>query len=156
MSTSATVRAAWNTKVWLHATIQALTTKIYNYDLHAMIEDSTPHLAKALEDTLVNFIQYRVTKSWEFGQTGSYIFKFLVEIEYYKQANLDGTIDNSIEDAFETIAGLVASELGTSWNATVDHYEPQEGPGEIAETAIDGRTVYKGSYSFTGTQTVSK
>jgi hypothetical protein len=153
MSTPAQIRAAWAAKVWAHSSIKALTTKIYNFDLESVAELSTAHKSLMYYNQRINFFQYRVTKARQFGLSGGKVmYKYPVVIRYYREAtiDLDGSVFNAVEDAFETLFTAVQSQLGTSWNNTVDYYEIQVEPASVDATLLDDKLVWVGQYSFQG------
>lgn len=155
MSTSATVRAAWDLCVWQQATIQAITSKIYDYDAAGLASESITHNDKLLLNQEYNFIQYRVAKTWEYQIGGQARNEYRVTIEYYKQADIAGVHFNDIEDAFQTIHDTVVAQLGGNWNVTVDGYGLQNTPINIGLLRIQNVPVWKGTFTFVGFQTVT-
>jgi hypothetical protein len=155
MSTASGVRTVWNTYVFAHSTVTALTTKIYNYDIVELASRSQTHDAKLLYNQVYNFIQYRVTKTRQFGLTNKAIYTFPVTIQYYKEADIDGTNFNAVEDAWETIHTRVYSGLGTTWQGQVDYYQIVQTAPEINLVTINDRACWRSQYQYLGIQEAS-
>ena len=152
MSTAAQVRAAWLDNIWTHATVQAYTTKIYDYDITSR---SQKEAAKFRHNTSINFLTYITTRGHEMKELGSIgatsalvHFNFQVEIRYYLEADSDGEGFNAVIDRLGTIDGLVVSQLGKTWDSTVDFYRPQQEPPTINLIELDGRPVWLGVYRY--------
>ena len=158
MTTPAQVRAAWKAKVFDHATVQALTSKIYDFDLQSLAEVSSAHLALTKFETEINFIQYQVQKrrAWkqssQSGGTKVQSEQFVVTVRYILDAKMDtsGTNYNALETNLDTICGLVNSSLGITWNGTVEYYEFQLEEATIIPELLNDVPVWVGEYQFLG------
>jgi hypothetical protein len=155
MSTTAQVRSAWKTNVFDHSTIQALTTKIYDYDVVETAGISTAHDAKLYEAQVYNFIQYRVTKTRRFDLTLKMLITFPVTVQYYKEVDLAGANYNGVEDAIETIFNRVRTGLSDTWAATVDYWRVTDAPPDIVILRVNDRPVWRGQYQFIGVKEIS-
>lgn len=149
MSTNALVRAAWLSKVMSHASILAITPKIYDHDL---TEESTKEQSKLFHNTIVNAISYLVTSSLELRLRGNDTRNFVVDVTYIKQYDVDGANWKAVSDFFSTIENLVRTELGGTWNSTVDYYQNQSAPPSISLGTIGGRRCWIGKYRFIATK----
>lgn len=151
MTTSALVRAAWNTKIWTNATITALTAKIYDYDITT---NSTKETAKFYHNQEINFITYLVNRTQRIRLMNQIEQRFSVEIRAYKKADTDGVNYNALITQFETIDALVISQLTTTWNSTMDYYTIQDSPPEISQITLEGIPVWLGKYTYTGIKNI--
>lgn len=147
MTTAAQIRTAWNAKIWTHATVTAITTKIYDFDLKI---ESTKEAGRLRYNQEINAFTYVVTSAERLRLMGQREQEFSVVVSYYKRADVDGSNYNDIMNVMETITGLVRTELTSSWNSTVDFYRHQPGQPQITEITIDGVPVWLGRYSYLG------
>ena len=151
MSTAALVRAAWATNIFEHATVLAYTTKIYDYDITARSQKET---ARFRYNTGINFFTYLTTRGHEVkemgGASSSAIahFNYQVEVRYYLEADTEGTNFNAVVDRLGTIDGLVVTQLGKTWDSTVDFYRPQQEPPTIQLIELDNKPVWLGVYRY--------
>lgn len=159
MSTSSQIRSAWSSGVWSNATITAITTKIYSYDLVASIK-SKPEAASMYYNQAINFFTYTVNRtrvSQEIkGASGSaQRYEFEVIVNYYLQKDLTDAAQNynNVIDRLETVDGIVISGLAKTWASTVSYYEMS---GILTPTLIelDDREVWRGGYSYKAVQQV--
>lgn len=153
MTTSADVRTAWDTFVFDAGALTTITSNAYAFDARSMAAKSDAHNAKLLYNQKYNFFQYRVAKIWNYQLSGQVLNEFRVYVEYYREADVDGTAYNAVEDAFETIHTTVRSGLGETWNANVDNFLPQTEPVNFSLERIGGRPVWKGSFVYQGFKT---
>lgn len=151
MSTSGEVRAAWDSKIWTNATITALTTKIYDYDITT---GSTKETAKFYHNQEINFITYLVNRTQRLRLMGQVEQTFNVEIRSYKKADTDGVNYNDLITQFETIDSLIISQLTSTWDDTVDYYTIQSSVPEISLITLDGIQVWLGKYTYTGIKNI--
>lgn len=147
MTTSAQVRTAWSDNIWDHTTIQALTTKIYDYDITT---ESTKEFTKLREDQQINCFTYVVSRAERILILNQTEHTFTVRIRYYRQADIPGVNFNDLITAFETISGLVVSELTSSWDGTVDFYRVQPEPPQISLIQMEGQPVWVGDFRYFG------
>ena len=145
MTTNALVRSAWASKVMGHDQIVAYTPQIFDYDL---TEESTKEQSKLFHDTIVNCVSYVVSSYQQLRLRGTNSKHFEVKVTYYKQYDVDGDNYKSIADFFELLQTLVWSELGGTWDASVDYYQLQEGPPSIRVDTIGGRKSWVGEFLF--------
>ena len=156
MSTVAQVTAAWNTYVFAHSTVQAITTKIYNFDAVSMADNSRVYDAQLHYGQTYNFFQWRATKfinSQNIG--GSKLYIYPVTVQYFIEADIDGSNFAAAELAFETLYTRVNSGLGTTWDSTVDFYTPQPNRPALSEYIINDTVCWMWSYEYVGTKTGS-
>lgn len=147
MTTAAQIRSAWSTKIWTHATVTAITTKIYDFDLKI---ESTKEAGRLRFNQEINFFTYLVTSKERLRLMGQREQEFAVEVSYYKRADVDGSNFNDIMNVLETITGLVRTELTSSWNSTVDYYRHQGEQPTIEQITIDGVAVWLGRFVYLG------
>jgi len=158
LSTSAAVAAAWNTAIWQHATITSITEKIHAFDIAD--SESEYEDAQLRFQQEINFIQYLVVRASRFGEsagiTGSVAtHTYTVQVIHVREAGTDGANWAAVRNFFETLFGLVVSELGTTWAGTVDLWKPQEGPPRIDQISIDNTPCWRGLYEFSATRRVN-
>ena len=149
MSTSAQLETAWDA-VWNHATIQALTDKIHKYQVTTESEIENEALYYG---TKVNFFEALTGRAQRFLETGDTVgatvsYVYTVEINYYRELDTTGANHSAIRDAFETIFGLVVSELGYTWGGTVDIWNPEETIPTIVEFLLNNKKCWKGTARY--------
>ena len=153
MSTSAAIRSAWNTGVWTNATVTALTTKIYAYDLIASLK-SKPEATLMYYNQAINFFTYlvtrsRITQEVRGASTNVSRYEYEVAVFYHLQKDLTDSAQNynNVIDRLETVDGIVLSGLGATWSNTVNYYEMS---GTLAPRLIelDDREVWQGGYTY--------
>ena len=152
MSTSAQVQAAWETAIWENASVLTITDKIFSFDITTLSEREVSRL---FFDSEVNYFQYTVRRSEEVKGTQQLEYQFIVDVQYTRKTDVDGDNWAAVRDAFETLISLVRSSLGVSWTQTVDFWRPQEGAVEISQIDFRNKPAHRGTYRFTGYQTVS-
>lgn len=150
-TTIAALEAAW-LAVWESSTILSLTDKIHTYQI-------TQDSAKELEDLMfegadgsgeVNFIEALSSRTVTHGETGRKNYTYKVQVNYYRKKDTEGNSWKEVRDFFDTLYTAVTTELSTTWDATVDFFEPQEDAAEISEFTIDKEPVWRGTYTYTG------
>lgn len=150
MSTSAEVEAAWQTEIWSHDSLTALTDKFHTFQVTL---DSEFELSKLQYRGKVNFFEILTGRSQRWLQTASNLgriveYDYAVEINYYKAVDTSGDAHNVVRDAFETIFPLVVSELGDTWSSTVDLWRPDTAIPTIVSAEIREQKVWKGTYRY--------
>ena len=151
MSTPAQIRAAWLAGIWNHATVQAYTTKIYDYDITLK---SQKEAAKFRHNTLINFFTYLTTRGHQFPEIGGLSssaivhFSYQVEIRHYLEAGTEGDNFNAVIDRLAAIDGLVVTQLGSTWDGVVDFYRPQQEPPTVTLIELDNKSVWLGVYRY--------
>lgn len=151
MTTIAQVRAAWDTKIWANATIQAITDKIYSFDLNLV---STNEVARLRYNQEVNFFLGLVTKAERLRPMGQIEQTFTVELRYYRAIDTQGENFAIATDAIESVSSLVDSQLGPTWNATVDFHKRQDGPLTIKRDQIASNPVWVATYKYFGIKNI--
>ncbi len=152
MSTSAEVQAAWKTNLFNNATIQAISSNAYPYEL---TDESEFEASRFFEGTEINFFQYLIGRAQvhaaSMATAGNVVlYQYLVEISYIREAEPSGANWTAVRDAFDTLWGVYVTGLGNTWASTVDGSAPQAGPPRITRETLDGRAVWRGTYQFTG------
>lgn len=147
MTTQAQVRSAWQISVFNNPTIQAITPKIYPYDV---TKQSTKEILKFRYNQEVNFITYIVKRSQQMMIMGQIAQAFEVELSYYKVADTDGVNFNSVLDFFESLDTIVISGLGQTWGGIIDYYQTQEQSIEIEQIDLEGEAIWLGRYKYIG------
>jgi hypothetical protein len=159
MTASSTIESAWNSAIWQHATVQAITSKIITRPYSTLSEKEFQSLYL---DKRINFIEALTTRSQRYNETANVLgrvtqYEFRILINYYKdyESDTSGAAYGAIRNFFETLFDLVVSELGNTWDSTVDFWKPQEDQLEITDLEIDKKRTWKGSFSYTATVTTS-
>jgi hypothetical protein len=150
MSTSAQIETVWQAAIWNHATITAITDKIYKFLVTADSEFEYDKLTYAQK---VNFFEVLTGRAQDFNETAETIgqtvrYRYTVEINYYKEVDTTGAAFIAVRDTLETIFSLVLSQLGNTWTNTVDIWRPDQAIATIANTTISNKKVWKGTYRF--------
>lgn len=141
MSTAQQVRDAWNTNVFLDASVQAVTTQIYDRE---MVKDISGDLTAFSQKALLlfgneyNWIEYPTVKYDDGGLIGQRRFFYRVNVIYYRQTDPDGSNYVASMDLMNTIQGLADSALGVTWGGTVDKALPISGQPQINTVSIKG------------------
>lgn len=148
MTTLAQVRSAWDTSIWSHASILAITDKIYDYDVTI---DSTFELYKLRYNQEVNAFVYVVSKYERLGFGGTKYEEFEVNVRYYRKADVAGANHKAVYDAYETLIALVRTSLTHTWGGTVGAYRNQDSPPQISQITLEGVPVWLGTYKFFAT-----
>ena len=149
MSTPSQIRSQWNTSVWSHADITAITEKIYSYDI---VQRSQFESSKWYYEGKINFFTYLCTRGEdpEDTMTNQVQYEHQVEVSYYKEADAAGAAYNSAIDSMVTVYDTVESELAGNWNSLINYYRRQAEPPTPELIELDGRQVWKITAIFTG------
>lgn len=152
MTTSAEVRAAWKTKVFDQAALQAITGKGLFFDPLQDLSSTTERklVTHATETNFFHLTVHRTRFNKEIKGTGTDSrHEFTVRAFYTIEKNpgVDDRRFNGVVDALEAMDDLVRSSLGKTWNSTVDFYEMVA----IQETQIlvvGDLTLWRGGYQY--------
>ncbi len=158
MSSSAAVRAAWNTAIWTHATVTAITTSIYAYDIIQDL-DSKKEVSRLYYNQKINFFMYQVVRSrttpeLRGGTSNIEHYAYEVLVSYALERDLAETTTssahyNTVIDRLETVDGLVLSQLGKTWGNTVQYGDMQTvNPPKLVK--LDGKECWLGSNLYVG------
>lgn len=155
MTRSSSIRTAWGTDVFAHASVNpGMTTKIYSYDI---LQESGTESAKYFIEGTVDAIIYLVNRAplLKTGMTRgatdfSQKYTHRVAVSRFLENDPSGANYNQVIDDMQIIEALVASELGVNWNSLIDFYElNQVGNPEIV--LIDKKPVWKKTDIYFGT-----
>ena len=148
---SSDVRTAWQSAVFEHATVAAVTDKVYAYDVSV---ESDLDAARLRYEGTINFFLYKVTRLHEPLAFGTTRYTFTVQVEYYlQQTDASASTFNTLVDRLEVVDDLVRSELGGTWGNTVDYYQGGR-PSPVTSVRIDNLACWRGAYTYTGIKTV--
>ena len=158
MSTSAEVEAAWLENIWQHDTLIAITDK---FNFFPIVEDSETDLAKAYDTSgstrKINFFEILTGRGQQYIETQNTIgntiqYNYTVQVSYFLETEPTGDNFLSVRDTLETILGLVISELGDTWDSTVDYWKPDLNPPQITQIFFDKKPVWKGVQNYFATK----
>lgn len=159
MTTSTDIETVWNTYIWQHATIQAITTKLIKRPQGSLSEKEYQSLYTAKRLNFIEALTSRTQRSQELANVlgRATTYEYLVQVSYYKDYEDDtvGTSHTAIRDFFETLYQLVVTQLGNTWQGNIETWKPQDGQPEITTLQIDNKRTWRGSYSYTATKIVS-
>lgn len=156
MNTSEDVRNAWKDKVWEHKSIQAMTSRVFLYDVSV---DSTFDVGNLYHGTpgkypTINFFLCLVRRQHEPLIMGNTRYTFQVQVQYYlQQEESSSNTYNTLVDRLETVDSLVRTELTGNWDDTVDFYNGGV-PQDISVVTIDDKACWRGGFTYLGTKTV--
>jgi hypothetical protein len=148
MTTSATIDAAWLAAIWASPTIQAITSKVFQYNI---VQDSDTEIAQFYQDGEVNCFIALTTLAARYVGANTTSTEIQVVVDYYRQKDASGAHWTEARDVMETLYALVISALGFTWSGTVAFWQGQEKPPEIAETDIKGVKCWRSRFVFTAT-----
>src|SRR5690606_14137076 len=104
----------------------------------------------------INFFTYLVMRTRRQldvagGTSNATRFIHTVQLFYYLEKDISDTDYNynSVIDRLETVDGLVISQLGKTWNSTVNYYEMTDARAPVL-VEIDGKRVWRGQYTYAG------
>lgn len=140
------VRDSFDT-LFSDATLQAITPKIYDYDI---LEDSNLDNRKYRYQQKINFFIYNITKSIEKKQFGCEQEIYNAEIKYYLEDKKNGSAQNDIRDAFETVHSKIKTVIGNTWDSSVDFYLTTDDPISVNTIDLGGRQAWVGTYNYQG------
>lgn len=118
-----TIRALFQSQVFDHASITAITSKVYNYDIVVTIDND---LTALMYNQKINFFSYQALRSISYeassnnGNANDYGYNYEVQISYYLEAENNSNAYNLAIDRMETVEDLIHSELGINWDDNVD------------------------------------
>ena len=147
MSTLVEVRAAWN-NVLSDSTVTDYTERVYNYDIINTEGVSEGHESQFMDDGYINFVQFVTTVDREFVSTNEVQEIFTVSITYYRGIDIDGDNSKSASEFFDDLFNVVRSELGTSWDSTIDFYT-MESVSRLTQV-IDNKNTWVATQNYVG------
>lgn len=149
MSTSATIRTAWDAAIWQHATVRGWTDKIYAYDILA---DSQFAVAKFAYQGKINFFTYEATRESALELSRQLTYQHQMVVTYYlQQTDMAESTYNTLVDRLETLDDLVISQLGSRWSNSVDFYNGAQLSG-VKIVEIDAKRCWTSSYTYLATK----
>lgn len=159
MSTSAQIEAAWLAAIWNHATIQAYTSKLITRPQGSLSEQEYKSLYLSKKLNFIECLTSRTAKSGELANVlgRATTYDYLVEVNYYRDYEDDtaGTNRLIVRDFQEVLYSLIVSELGNTWDGTVEIWSPKDGQLDITDLQIDNKRTWRSSFSYTATKIVS-
>lgn len=150
MTDVTTIEDAWETYVWSHATMAAITLKVFKYEIATLSEKEVQNLLYMQEVNCFEVVTTREVGSQEIGNATSAHITYPVQVRYTRQADPDGDNYRAVLAAIASLQGVVNTSLGSSWQNTVDYYLHQEGPLEVQSEVIANVPCYRGVYRFFG------
>lgn len=144
--TQSDVRSLWDSNIWQHLTILALTDRIYNRDLstEALTQDAALRYGQN-----VNFFNYITRRYVEAQMGGTYVYRFLIDVFYTHEDKAGIDAYNKVLDALETVESLVRSEMGSRWDSLMDDYQLQQAPIDISQIDINNVICWRGHQIYT-------
>jgi len=146
MSTPSDVRTAW-ASVFADASITAITSKVYAYDLP--ITTGT-ELGQVRHGQEINYFSYLVSYTEQLKAVKQLEQRFRVTVQYFREHNLTGSNYNAAVDALYTVHSTARSVIGSKWSNSIDFYQPPGDPRQPSIVSIDARPVWKIETSFDG------
>jgi hypothetical protein len=155
----AAIRAILKSAIFDSATIAAITSKAYSFDILANI-GSVSEDALLYHEQQINFFTYLVTRKSETGSirgnnTAASRFSYEVQIAYHLKKDV-GEADfnfNTLIDRLETLDDMILSVLGKTWSSNFDYYELTEFSAPTLKT-LEEREFWSASYTYIGYKTV--
>lgn len=151
MTASSTIASTWQTYIFDYSTIQGITKKANAFE---MIQDSETALEKLHYGGAVNAFCYKAVQINEQRLTRTILHTHVVTVDYYREQDPAGMNWKAVRDALETLATTVRTQLGNTWQGSVDYWRYRDTEPEIEQVTIGstpcwrGRVVYE-AYSTT-------
>lgn len=155
-NTSADVRAAWKSKIFDKAAVQAFTKRSYFYDVSVDSAFDMAELYYGTPDKVpsINFFLCLVTRQQQPQIMGNTRYTFEVRVEYYlQQEEVSSDTYTTLVDRLETVDDLVRTQLTGDWDGTVDFYDGGT-PLGITAVTVDNKSCWRGGFVYIGTKTV--
>lgn len=147
---STDIEAVWQSTIWEHPTVVAITPNCYQYDISVQSELDVALLCNEGE---VNFFLAKTLRRSEPILTQQTRYTFQVEVSYYlQQADIAQNTYRTVRDRLETLDDLVRTSLGKTWGSTVDYWQGGV-PTAIREIEISERTCWTGAITYTAFKT---
>lgn len=153
MSTAETIRNTWSTYVFSNASITSITTKVLDYEL---VLDAQREALRIRLGTVINFFSYVVSRSYEpvmvAGASNLVLMKYRVDVKYHLEQQQTHIHQNyRVVDRMGTLQSVVTSQLGKTWQGTVDFGGPL-GDVDVFVQEIDNRPCAVARQIFTATK----
>lgn len=147
---STDIEEVWQTTMWEHPTIVAITPKIYQYDISVQSELDFDLLCHEAE---VNFFLSKTIRRSEPILSQQTRYTFQVEVSYYlQQADIAQNTYRTVRDRLETLDDLVRTAMGKTWGDTVNFWQGGV-PTAIREIEISERVCWTGAITYTAFKT---
>lgn len=147
-----TIRNLFNSQVFNHGNIQAITNNVFAYDIEITTDKDLNDLRY---NQRINFFSYQALRSINYditsmnGNGNDYGYIYEVQISYYLEAENESTAYNSCIDAMEKIEDTIHSELGLNWDGNVSLFR-QEANGLPEIVTIQNIECWKMTSLYTG------
>ncbi len=145
--TCAIVQKAFADHVFTDGDILSFTTAIYPYEQTLGSEFEVTKLYYGQE---INFISYQVSFLKAFGVTGEVVTDYSVTVSYTRAQDTTGASFTSIRDFFEELFSTIDSNLGATWDSSVDYWLPPDAALEISDITIDSQPCWTASATYRG------
>ena len=147
MTTCAEIEAAWQAGIFEHSDILDITDKCHAFEV---TQESEAENQALYYGQRINFFEYLVTRASEFKLIGAAASDtFTVDVRYTLEKDTTGEAYAACRDAMLTVIDLLPSELTADWSGTVDYYQLPAGPPQVVAAVVDGRLVWRTTYTFT-------
>lgn len=147
---STDIEEVWQSTIWEHPDIVAITPKSYQYDISVQSELDVDLLCYESE---VNFFIAKTLRRSSPILSQQTRYTFQVEVSYYlQQADIAQNTYRTVRDRLEALDDLVRTALGKTWGSTVDYWEGGV-PTPIREIEISERTCWTGAITYTAFKT---
>lgn len=144
MSSILTVRDAWKTLVFDSPDIRRLTVNSFPYDFTT---ETVGEESRLLEDGIVNFFSYLVSRTSRIIGLRLKEFQFPVTIKYYLEDSPYGEAFEAVGSALDLVHDIISES--PTWGGTVDRYETRDAP-VLSLINVGERPTWTGSFLFTG------
>lgn len=141
------VQTAWDTYVFQNASIQLITENYFFYDI---VQDSERELNRLYFNQEMNFFQALITEGHAFNALNELERTFRVEVVYFREKDTEGVNYIATRNALSSILEIVRSQLGYTWQESVELYNPQSGTYQIAQVDFADEKLWRGSLTFEG------
>lgn len=153
MTYSSEIVSAWETAIFKHATVQAITRKYFTYDILADI-DSMTEFVSGMSGQQHKFFTLLVSRQLASGDlrgsnTTASRFTFAVDLAFYLEKDPADSSKNYNEAirVIEVVDDLIRSELGKDWSATVNFWRvAQARRPELID--VSGKKVWRCGVSY--------
>lgn len=152
MSTAAAIENVWDTYIWDNATISAYSDIVFEQEISDITSTDMADLECAGEINFFEFVVSRNHLPFEIGSSTAVTYEYRVDIRYTREQDAERLNYQRVRDALIDIETKVHTALGSTWQGTVDFYQPQSEPASINEATVADKACWRGIYSFKATK----
>ena len=145
MTSSAQVVQLFETQVFNHSSIVAVSPNVLTYDI---VRDSEPELDRLYHQQEISFWVLLVGRGEVINTTGPRELIFDIAIQLFREKDTSGDNWKAVRDGIDALTDRVAATLYNDSGGLFDYLEVQSGPPTIQQQNEFETQVWRGLFTY--------